>query len=108
MKNGLASIQVITDIKEISGADNIVVAFVLGWQVVVKKNEFNIGDKVCYIQIDTVVPNKPEFEFLRERNFRVRTIKLKGQISMGLILPLSILNTVGKLEKVNNEFYFSK
>lgn len=88
MKNGLASIQVITDIKEISGADNIVVAFVLGWQVVVKKNEFNIGDKVCYIQIDTVVPDLPEYQFLKERKFRVRTIKLRKQISQGLIVPL--------------------
>ncbi len=84
----LASVQIITDIQPILGADNIVVASVLGWQVVVKKNEFNIGDKVCYIQIDTVVPELPEYEFLRERKFRVRTIKLRKQISQGLIVPL--------------------
>jgi hypothetical protein len=84
----LASVQVITDIKEIENADNIVLAFVLGWQVVIKKNEFNIGDKVCYIQIDTVVPELSEYEFLRERKFRVRTIKLRKQISQGLIVPL--------------------
>lgn len=84
----LASVQIITDIQPIPDADNIVTAFVLGWQVVVKKNEFNIGDKVCYIQIDTVVPELPEYEFLRERKFRVRTIKLRKQISQGLIVPL--------------------
>lgn len=86
--SNLASVQVITDIQPIDGADNIVLAFVLGWQVVVKKNEFNIGDKVCYIQIDTVVPELPEYEFLRERKFRVRTIKLRQKISQGLIIPL--------------------
>lgn len=84
----LASVQIITDIQPIPDADNIVVASILGWQVVVKKNEFNVGDKVCYIQIDTVVPELPEYEFLRERKFRVRTIKLRKQISQGLIVPL--------------------
>ena len=76
----LASVQIITDIQPIPDADNIVVASILGWQVVVKKNEFNVGDKVCYIQIDTVVPELPEYEFLRERKFRVRTITLRKQI----------------------------
>ena len=84
----LATVQKILSIAPIDGADSIEVATVLGWQVVVKKNEFNIGDKVCYIQIDTVVPDKPEFEFLRQRKFRVQTIKLRKQISQGLIIPL--------------------
>ncbi len=106
--SNLASIQKILWKKEIKGADNIELVGVLGWQVVTKKNQFQIGDLCVYIQIDTVVPDKPEFQFLKERNFRIRTIKLKGHISMGLILPLSILNTVGKVEKINNEFYFVK
>lgn len=88
MSTKLASVQIITDIQPIPNADNIVTASILGWQVVIKKNEFNIGDKVCYIQIDTVVPDLPEYEFLRERKFRVRTIKLRKQISQGLIVPL--------------------
>lgn len=86
--SNLASVQVITDIQPIDGADNIEVAFLLGWQVVVIKNEFKIGDKVCYIQIDTVAPELPEYEFLRERKFRVRTIKLRKCLSQGLIVPL--------------------
>lgn len=109
----LASVEIITDIQPIPDADNIVTAFILGWKVVVKKNEFNIGDKVCYIQIDTVVPDFPQYEFLRERSFRVRTIKLKGQISQGLIVPLpkgsfkegqDITELVGvkKYEKIDN------
>lgn len=84
----LASVQIIKDIQDIEGADNISLAFVLGWQVVVKKNEFKIGEKVCYIQIDTVVPELPEYEFLRERKYRIKTIKLRKQLSQGLIVPL--------------------
>jgi hypothetical protein len=90
MKN-LATIQKIIDIKPIEGADAVELAFVLGWQVVVKKGEFKVGDYCVYIQIDTVVPDKPEFEFLRERNFRVRTIKLRKQLSQGIIFPLSVV-----------------
>lgn len=83
----LASIQKIIKIEPIKNSDNIELAFILGWQVVVKKGEFKAGDKICYIEIDTVVPEKPEFEFLRNKNFRVRTIKLRGALSQGLIIP---------------------
>lgn len=89
--SNLASIQIIVDIQPIPGADSIEVASVLGWQVVVKKDEFRIGDKCIYVQIDTVVTDKPEYEFLRSKKFRIKTIKLRGQISQGLILPLSVL-----------------
>lgn len=87
MKN-LASVQKIINITPIEGADSIETAHILGWQVVIKKGEYQIGDLCTYIQIDTVVPEKPEFEFIRERKFRVRTIKLRKQISQGLIVPL--------------------
>jgi hypothetical protein len=84
----LASIQRIVDIQPIEGADMIVKATVLGWDVVIKKDEFKVGDLVVYIQIDTIVPETEQFEFLREREFRVRTIKLRKQISQGLIIPI--------------------
>jgi RNA ligase (TIGR02306 family) len=85
----LASVQVITNIQPIPDADSIEVADVLGWKVVVaKKDNFKVGDKVVYIQIDTIAPETPQFDFLRERKYRVRTIKLRKQISQGLIIPL--------------------
>lgn len=87
----LASIQTISSIEPIHGADTIVKATVLGWSVVVKKDEFKIGDLCIYIEIDSIVPEKAEFEFLRQRKFRVRTIKLKNTVSQGLCLPLSYL-----------------
>lgn len=88
----LASVQKILKLTPIDGADLIETATVLGWEIVVKKGEYNVGDLCTYIQIDTVVPDLPEYEFLRERSFRVRTIKLRKQISQGLIVPLPIGN----------------
>lgn len=84
----LAHVEMISALSPIEGADKIEVATVLGWQCVVKKGEFNIGDKVVYIEVDSVVPDTEQFDFLRDRKFRVRTIKLKGQISQGLVIPL--------------------
>ena len=90
MRN-LATIQEVIDLQPIEGADQIERATVLGWHVVVKKGEFKVGDRAVYIEIDSIVPDRPEFEFLRDRKFRVRTIKLRGQVSQGILFPLSIL-----------------
>lgn len=91
MSRKLASIQKIIDISPISGADNIEVATILGWKVVIRKNEFKINDFCIFVEIDSILPEKPEFEFLRSRKFTIKTIKLKGQISQGIAFPLSIL-----------------
>jgi len=88
-----ASIQKIIDIKPIENADSIEKAYVLGWQVVVKKGEFKPGDSCVFITIDSILPPKPEFEFLAKNKYRVRTIKLRGELSQGIIFPLSILPT---------------
>ena len=98
MERKLASIQKITDIRPIHDAQNIEVASVLGWEcIVAKKDNFQINDLVVYIEVDSILPVKPEFEFLRDRKFRVRTIKLRKTTSQGLILPLSIMSNYGKL-----------
>lgn len=87
----LATIREISAIRPIEGADRIVVAQVDGWECVVQKDAFHVGEHIVYVEVDSVVPERPEFEFLRNRKFRVRTIKLRGQVSQGLVLPLSIL-----------------
>jgi hypothetical protein len=87
----LASVQRIISLSAIEGADKIEKAVVLGWEVVVKKGDFNAGDLCVYCEIDSILPSKPEFEFLRERKFRIKTIKLKGQVSQGICFPLDIL-----------------
>src|SRR5512133_1532260 len=91
MSRKLASIQKIVSLTPIEGADKIEVATVLGWNVVVKKGDFKVGDACVYIEIDSILPDRPEFEFLRERKFRIKTIRLKGQVSQGICFPLSIL-----------------
>ena len=103
----LASIRKISDIQSIPGADMIELAIVDGWKVVVAKNvEHKVGDMVVYCEIDSFLPIKEEFEFLRKSSykkmsdgtegFRLRSIKLKGQISQGLILPLKDLQLLNK------------
>lgn len=99
MARKLASIQKIIDIQPIEGADKIEVATVLGWKVVVSKAEnHKIGDLVCYVEIDSQCPATPMFEFLKDRKYRVRTIKLRKQVSQGLIIPLSAMPN-GKYEE---------
>jgi len=87
----LASIQKVIGIRPIEGADKIEVCQVLGWECVCKRGEFKVGDLVVYVETDSILPEKPEFEFLRERHFRIKTIKLRKQISQGIVFPLDIL-----------------
>jgi len=98
MRN-LASIQRIINLEPIQGADAIEKATVLGWELVVKKGEFNVGDLCVYCEIDSILPERPEFEFLRDRKFRIKTIRLRGQISQGICFPLSILPQNTKIEE---------
>jgi len=88
-KMASATIQKIIGKEQIPGADRIEIVKILGWQcVVTKEDNFQIGDKVIFIEVDSVVPERPEFEFLRKHNFRIKTMKLKGIVSQGLVLPL--------------------
>src|SRR5581483_471468 len=84
----LASIEVIEALSNIDGADNIELARVQGWDVVVKKLELNVGDLCVYIPIDTLVDTtRSHFSFLKDS--RIRTKKIRGVYSQGLVLPLS-------------------
>ncbi len=87
----VASIQTIKEIRAHPNADSLELAFLLGWQVCVKKGEFKTGDRVIYIEIDSIVEERPYFEFLRNKNFRIKTVKLRGQMSQGICFPLDIL-----------------
>ena len=90
VKRQLASIQRVKSLKPIEGADKIEVAEILGWHVVVKKGEFQVGDLVVYCEVDSILPAMPETEFLAPK-YRVKTVRLRGQISQGICFPLSIL-----------------
>jgi RNA ligase (TIGR02306 family) len=100
MTRKLVTVRQIAELLPIEGADKIELARVDGWQVVVKKGEFKVGDAALYFEVDSFLPIKPVFEFLRKscfrtlgglggrEGFRIKTIKLKGQLSQGLLLPL--------------------
>jgi hypothetical protein len=90
----LAYIQQIKALKPIAGADSIECAEILGWEVVVKKGDFKVNDLVVYCEIDSILPDLSCFEFLRSKKFRIRTVKLRGQISQGIAFPLSVLTDV--------------
>lgn len=92
MERKLVSIQEVSAVLPIAGADNILQARVMGWTVVIKKGELEVGDPCVFFEIDSVLPDGPSWsEFLRARKFRVRTLKLRGVLSQGLALPVSIL-----------------
>lgn len=91
MARKLAYLQRIKELNPIPGADLIEVASIQGWKVVVQKNQFKVNDLCVYVEIDAILPDKPEFEFLRIKKFRIRTVRLKGQISQGICFPISIL-----------------
>ena len=100
MSRKLASIQEIIKIEPIEGADRIELAYVLGWQCVVNKGQFKPADKAVYFEIDSFLPIREEFEFMRASSyrktdimgegFRLKTMKFRGQISQGLLLPICL------------------
>ena len=111
----MASVQKIASLTPIENSDFLEVAMMenLGWKVVVKKGEFQIGDKVIYFEIDSAIDVKdlpPFMEFLKDRCLkklftartpetsafsgeyvRIKTIKLRGQVSQGLIIPVDAI-----------------
>jgi RNA ligase (TIGR02306 family) len=94
----LVTVQVVDALDPIEGADRIEVASVLGWKVVVQKGLYKVGQMVAFFEIDSFLPVSPIFEFLRKSSyrvtkdlgegFRIKTCKLRGQISQGLLMPL--------------------
>ena len=92
----LAEIQTINELTPIEGADRIELARVQGWQSVVKKGNFSVGDRIVFVPIDTVLRPDVWNSFLQSKNdptkpIRVKTAKLLGTVSQGLVFPLTIL-----------------
>lgn len=108
MGRKLASIQKIWKVEPIEGADRIELVSVLGWKCVSKKGEFKEGDLCVYFEVDAFLPVCEKFEFLRSscykknelmgEGFLLKTQRFRGQISQGLVLPLSILDGIDSKE----------
>ena len=100
----LATIRRILSLTPIEGADKIELAQIDGWKVVVQKGLHEVGNLVVYYEIDSLLPVDEKFEFLRKTSyvkdsqegegFRLRTIKMRGQISQGLIMPLKEVSSI--------------
>ena len=97
----LATIQRIAEIKEIEGADKICSYGILGWYVTDQIGKYKVGDLVVYVEADAFVPNslapfltkegKEPKVFNGVLGERLRTVKLRGVLSQGLLLPIQIL-----------------
>jgi RNA ligase (TIGR02306 family) len=94
----LVSIQKVKAVSDIADSDFLELAHVMGWQCVVKKGEFTAGDLGVYFEVDSFLPVEERYEFLRNssyrdnvdngKGFRIRTVKMRGQLSQGLLLPI--------------------
>ena len=95
----LATIQKVSNIKPIEGADAIELVFIKGWQCVAKKGEFKRGTLCVFFEVDSYLPIEARYEFLRRtsyRNneymgegFRIKTMMMRGELSQGLVLPVT-------------------
>ena len=105
MTRKMATIRKIDALRPIEGADAIECAIVGGWTCVVKRGEYTAGDLAVYCEIDSFIPTtiapfltKPgqyakTFEGVEGE--RLRTVKLRGQLSQGLLLPMHVLTNYG-------------
>jgi hypothetical protein len=98
-KRALAYTAVIDEIKPIEGYDRVEQVHVNGWSIIVTKaDNFKVGDKCIYFEVDSLCPAADErFEFLAKRNYRIKTLKMCKVISQGLVMPLSSFPELGDI-----------
>ncbi|KAK8020970.1 DRB0094 family RNA ligase [Apiospora arundinis] len=97
MSRKLVTVRKVSDTQPIKGADRIEIALVDGWQCIVKKGDFQIGQLGVFFEIDSFLPAEdPRWAFLEsnfinwngQRGFRIKSQKMRGQISQGLLIPI--------------------
>lgn len=108
----LVKVVIVDDVIQHTNADALELAIIGGWQCCVKKGEFKKGDVGVYFEIDSMLPlDTPEFAFLQGRNerthegkryARIKTMKLRGELSQGLLLPLNFIDWT-QLPETNGE-----
>jgi len=100
----LSSLETIESLEPIENADAIVMATVLGWNIIVKKDEFQIGDRCIHIPVDTIIDTSMKhFERFRKddkcKPMRVQTRKIRGVYSEGIVLPLDEFTEIDDFDK---------
>ena len=105
----LASVVLVSAVLDHPDADKLAVAQVKGWNVVTNKERDNYqpGDLAVYMEIDTVIPEallvgRAEHEILKKKNFIVKTAKIRGQISQGILFKMDILAGKGEFAAGDN------
>jgi RNA ligase (TIGR02306 family) len=113
----LASVQRVENLQPIEGADFIESAKILGWNVVVKRGDFKVGDLAYFFEIDSLLPLTPEFDFinkdskgeyLSDSSRRIRTKKLKKVLSQGLAKVIPLCKSYKLGDDVTEEFGVTK
>lgn len=104
----LASFEIISEILPIEGADRIELARIQGWQSVIQKNQYKVGDEIIFVPIDTVLKPEEWNTFLWDKNdpskdIRIRTKRLKNVISQGVIFPKSLIDLEDLLKHSETE-----
>ena len=106
----LVYIVLIDDILPIEGAENVELAVVGGWRIMVRKGQFNVGDMAIYFEIDSKVPETEPFMFLAAKHFKVKTQKyFKGTvISQGLLMHPNDFGWTAAEDRIvaSNKIYF--
>ena len=106
----LVKVVQVDDVLVHDNADSLEIAIIGGWQCVVRKGEFSKGDYAVYFEIDSMLPlTDPRFESFAGRNeyvvdgttyTRIRSMKLRKELSQGLLMNLSVLD---KLSDTNSK-----
>jgi RNA ligase (TIGR02306 family) len=107
----LASVRRVNDVKDHPNADKLAIYKVDGWNVIDGIGKYKVGDMIIYCEIDSYLPVKPEFEFLRRSSFkkmgilegfRLKTIRLRGILSQGLLISMDVLPDGHEYEEGEN------
>ena len=102
-KRALAYTVIVDEVNQIEGADNIALATVGGWKVIVKKEEFAPGDVAVFFEIDSKLPEEERYAFMERKHYKVKTMKLGkfNVVSQGLLMPLGEFPELGIPDKTD-------
>lgn len=82
----------VKDVLDHPNADRLDIVFIDGWRVVSKKGNFKPGDEGIFFEIDSLLPEDERWGFLENSKWRVKTTRIRGELSQGLLLPLSVFD----------------
>lgn len=114
MERKMATVRKVKNVVDADNSDNLSVVTVDGWRVVAKKGDFREGDLVVYCEVDSWVPyevapflskGKEPKVYNGVRGEKLRTVKLRGNLSQGLLLPMDVLPSGVPTFEVYSEGY---